>query len=272
MRVGEKSHFLLSDYLHALQAEEATSDLIASLKENMKAEMESDFTFSKERDYQNDEDFFGKFGLSEHFYGEDVDDELPLAMEKVCGNLDRFIASSWHSKVQDCFERAKLVYVESPREPDFEAMRVNISKIPALRGISVMASPDFWAIFSDTEYLVVDWKSGKEDVLQEWIPDQLKVYALKMLLKKGYTSLSGVRIEAYEVYLNTMTAYGGVLKQEDIDGVVAKIEKDTELQKNFLVDKNPMLNLPVEREIFRKTTNAKKCESCTFRGVCGKLV
>ncbi|MDR0282699.1 MAG: hypothetical protein LBI53_05410 [Candidatus Peribacteria bacterium] len=143
MRVGEKSHFLLSDYLHALQAEEATSDLIASLKENMKAEMESDFTFSKERDYQNDEDFFGKFGLSEHFYGEDVDDELPLAMEKVCGNLDRFIASSWHSKVQDCFERAKLVYVESPREPDFEAMRVNISKIPALRGISVMASPDF---------------------------------------------------------------------------------------------------------------------------------
>ncbi len=92
-----------------------------------------------------------------------------------------------------------------------------------------------------------------------------------MLLKKGYTSLSGVRIEAYEVYLNTMTAYGGVLKQEDIDGVVAKIAKDTELQKDFLVDKDPMLNLPVERGIFRKTTNAKKCESCTFRGVCGKL-
>jgi hypothetical protein len=108
-------------------------------------------------------------------------------------------------------------------------------------------------------------------VLQVGISDQLKLYALKMLLKKGYASLNGIRIEAHEVYLNTMTAYGGVLKQEDIDNIVEKIEKDVELQKDFLVDKNPILNFPIEREMFRKTANAKKCETCAFRSVCEKL-
>ena len=35
--------------------------------------MKADFDYSKERDYEDREDFFGKFGLSEHFYGEDAD-------------------------------------------------------------------------------------------------------------------------------------------------------------------------------------------------------
>ena len=71
--------------------------------------------------------------------------------------------------------------------------------------------------------MIIDWKSGKEDFLNEGISDQLKVYALKMLLKKGITSLDGVRIEAYEVYLGSMNAYGGVITQKDIDDIIAKI-------------------------------------------------
>jgi hypothetical protein len=44
-----------------------------------------------------------------------------------------------------------------------------------------------------------------------------------MLLKKGITSLDGVRIEAHEVYLGSMNAYGGVIMQTDIDAIIAKI-------------------------------------------------
>ena len=33
-------------------------------------------------------------------------------------------------------------------------------------------------------FLILDWKSGKEEVLDNSVSDQLKVYALKMLLKK----------------------------------------------------------------------------------------
>jgi hypothetical protein len=68
MRVGEKSHFLLSDYLHVLKKGEITEEKIEELKDNMRREMKADFDYSKERDYEDREDFFGKFGLSEHFY------------------------------------------------------------------------------------------------------------------------------------------------------------------------------------------------------------
>ena len=87
----------------------------------------------------------------------------------------------------------------------------------------MLASPDFGVTFSDTEYLILDWKSGKEDVLNEGLSDQLKVYALKMLLKKGTTSLDGMKIEAYEVYLSTMRSHGGFVTQQDIDDIIAKI-------------------------------------------------
>ena len=270
MWVWEKSHFLLSDYLHALKKWEITEEKIDELKNNMRVEMKADFDYSKERDYEDREDFFGKFWLAEHFYGEDSDDLLEPAIEKVCGNLDRFIASPRNEKVQDYFNTAKFVYVEHPRTPDFESMKVDVSKI-WLRDVSVLAWPDFGATFSDTDFLILDRKSGKEEVLDNSISDQLKLYALKMLLKKWFTSLNWIKIEAYEVYLDSMNSYWWILKQEDIDWIIEKINHDVDEQKQFLVDQNPYKNQPVDLMMFRKTTSDKKCEQCIFRNVCQKL-
>ena len=270
MRVWEKSHFLLSDYLHELKKWEVTEEKIEELKSNMKVEMAADFDYSRERDYSDREDFFGKFWLSEHFYGEDANDLLEPAIEKVCGNLDRFIASPRNQKVQDYFSSAKFVYVEHPRNPDFESMKIDVSKI-WLNDVSVLAWPDFWVVFSDTDFLILDWKSGKEELLDNSISNQLKVYALKTLLKKWLTSLDGIKFEAYEVYLDSMNSYGGIMKQEDIDWIIEKIKHDVEEQKQFLVDQNPYRNQPVDLMMFRKTTSDKKCENCTFRSVCKKL-
>jgi hypothetical protein len=69
-----------------------------------------------------------------------------------------------------------------------------------------------------------------------------------------------------------MRSYGGILTQKDIDDIIAKIWKDVEYQKQFLEEQNPIKNQPLDTVIFRKTPNLKKCESCTFRDVCGKLV
>ena len=270
MRVWEKSHFLLSDYLYALRKWEATEEKIEEIKNNMRMEMKTDFDYSRERDYSDYEDFFGKFWLSEHFYWEDADSLLEPAIEKVCWNLDRFIASSWNEKVQDYFNSAKFVYVEHPRTPDFESMKVDISKI-WLNDVSVLAWPDFWVTFSDTDFLVIDWKSGKEEVLDNSISDQLKLYALKILLKKWLTSLNWMKIEAYEVYLDSMNSYGWIMKQEDIDWIIEKIKKDVNEQEQLLVDQNPYKNQPVDLMMFRKTTSEKKCEQCIFRSVCQKL-
>ena len=270
MRVWEKSHFLLSDYLHVLKKWEATNEKIEELKDNMRMEMKVDFDYSKERDYTDHEDFFGKFWLSEHFYWEDADSLLEPAIEKVCWNLDRFITSPRNEKVQDYFNSAKFVYIEHPRTPDFESMKVDVTKI-WLNDVSVLAWPDFWATFSDTDFLILDRKSGKEEILDDSISDQLKLYALKMLLKKWLTSLNWIKIEAYEVYLDSMNSYWWIMKQEDIDSIIEKMKKDIEEQKQLLVDQNPYKNQPVDLMMFRKTASDKKCEQCIFRSVCQKL-
>lgn len=271
MWVWEKSHFLLSDYLHALKKWEITEEKVAELKDSMRAEMRADFDYSRERDYSDREDFFGKFWLAEHFYGEWGDELLEPAIEKVCWNLDRFIDSSRNQKVQDYFNTAKFVYVEHPRTPDFESMKVNVSRLPWLKDVSILAWPDFWVTFSDTDFLILDWKSGKEELLDNSVSDQLKMYALKMLLKKWLTSLDWIKIEAYEVYLDSMNAYWWILRQEDIDSIIEKVQHDVEEQKQFLVDGDPYKNQPVDLMMFRKTTSEKKCEQCPFRSVCQKL-
>ena len=47
MWVWEKSHFLLSDYLHALKKWQINEEKIEELKNNMRMEMRADFDYSK---------------------------------------------------------------------------------------------------------------------------------------------------------------------------------------------------------------------------------
>ncbi|MDR0608114.1 MAG: hypothetical protein LBG52_07440 [Candidatus Peribacteria bacterium] len=67
MRIGEKSHYFLSDYLHLLKKTIADGQIaiptanITLLKEQIKTEMENEFNQSKTRDYTNHTDFYGKF-------------------------------------------------------------------------------------------------------------------------------------------------------------------------------------------------------------------
>lgn len=190
MRMGEKTHHLLSDYLKLLKKGEITDEKTQELKQSIAAEMGEEYELSKKRDYSAGYDREQKFGLSEHFYGENpakdgagVDDAFELAIKKVRGNLDAFIASDRHEKVQYYFKNAKMVFVESPRQKDFESMKLNLRNIDGLQNINVMASPDFGVIFDDKKYLIIDWKSGQEKMDSDGASDQLKIYALKMILK-----------------------------------------------------------------------------------------
>lgn len=279
MWIGEKSHFLLSDYLHLFQNFYKERDVnpalrdeqVQKIKDKIKTEMEEEFLLSKSMDFSDYDKFFErKFWLSEHFYGENIDEKLPEAIEKVQENLDRFMQSTRNTKIQGYFEDGYQVYIESPREP-FRSMNVDVSLIPGLEDVSVLAVPDFWVIFSDQKFLILDWKSGKEDILQDQISTQLKVYALKKLLKMKKTTLDNVNVEAYEIYLNSMNAYGGKIQQEDIDFIVSKIKSDIETQKSFLQDGDAEKNLPLDPDFFHDALSEKKCETCTFREVCKKF-
>jgi len=191
-------------------------------------------------------------------------------MKKVLHNLDVFIESEWNQKVQHYFQTAKTVFVENPREKDFEGMKVNLYSIPDLKGINVMAAPDFGVVLSDNKYLIIDRKTGQEKMDTDTISEQLKIYALKLLLK-SHLDIEKTDMEVYEVYLPSLHQYGGKVEKADIDHIIEKLKEDVEYQKQFLVDGDIIKNEPLPSVDFPRTKSAKKCASCTFRKVCEDL-
>ena len=269
MWMGEKTHYLISDYFNVLiNGDDVDLDQI---KLNMGYEMRNEFELSKNKDFSvlNFEEFWG---LSEHFYWENIDDKLEEMIEKVTKNLDQLLISEWRRTVTDFIKSHHPVYIEHPRLPDFEAMKVDLWNISDLQGINIMASPDFWVVKWGNNYLILDWKTGKEPLWPNLLTDQLKVYALKTLLKaqKG-TKLWEIKILAYEVFLPSLSVYGGEVHQEDIDDILTKIKNDVNFQKKFLVNEDPFLNEPLEITSFSRTLQKQKCEKCTFRKVCQEL-
>lgn len=269
MWVGEKTHHLLSDYLNAVKYGKVEEGDIQSFKDRIVEEMRSEFETSKNRDYTSyDRD--NKFWLSEHYYGENVDDKLEEVIEKVLHNLDAFVQSDRHEKVQHYFKTAKMTYVEKPRERNFEGMKVNMRAVPGLEDLNVMAAPDFGVIFADDNCLIIDRKTWQEKINLDWSSDQLKIYALKTLLKSK-TDIEHMQIEGYEVYLPSMNKIGGKIEKSDIDDIIQKIKDDVEYQKQFLVDGDIVKNEALPHTNFSRTTSEKKCASCTFRKVCEDL-
>ncbi len=269
MRVGEKTHHLLSDYLTERKSWLVDVSRIEELKRVIVNEMKMDFDISKTRDYTT----YNKdhtFWLSEHYYGEQVDDRLDEVIAKVLHNFDVFLASEWHEKVQHYFTFAKTVFVEQPRQKNFHGMRVDLRSIPVLRDLNIMAAPDFGVVFSDDKYLIIDWKTGQEKLESDDITDQLKVYALKTLMKTK-RPLEELTIETYEVYLPSLRHVGGYITQSHIDAIIQKLEDDMNYQKQFLVDQDIVRNEPLPHTNFPRTLSEKKCATCTFRKVCEDL-
>lgn len=271
MRVGEKTHHLLSDYLKFLKKWLANQEKIDELKKDIAQIMIDEFNISKNRDYEAWYDRNQRFWLSEHYYKIDVDDRLQEAINKVTNNLDTFISSEWHDKVLRYFEIAPSTYIESPKRPDYENMRIIIDNIPELLNVCILASPDFGVIMWENKYIIIDRKSWKENLDDEWVPDQIKVYALKMLIKKGEIELKDLDIKWYEVYLPSLKEIGWDITAKDIEDIKNKIINDINFQKQFIVDWDVEKNIPLPHKNFNRTTSAKKCESCTFRKVCEDL-
>ncbi len=231
--------------------------------------MKTEFALSKARDYTS-YDREHKFGLSEHYYGENIDHKLEESIQKVLNNLNVFMESDRNEKVQHYFKNTKSVYVESPREKDFEGMKLNLSSLPTLKQVNVMAAPDFGVVFSDNKYLILDRKTGQEKMDTDGVSEQLKIYALKLILKSNI-NIENADIEVYEIYLPSLHQVGGKIEKADIDGIIKKLEEDVEFQKQFLVDSDIIKNQPLTPSHFPRTKSEKKCAICTFRYVCEKL-
>ena len=266
----EMTHKALSLYLfdfkkHILDGEEEPN--IETINEIITNQMKSTFEISKHNDYSD----FIDFWLAEHFYEEIEDNSLDTVIQKVITNLESFIASDYHKHIEEWLHKWHHIYIEDPKRPNFDMMKVDTKYIPGLENISLLAGPDFWLMFGEKNYLILDWKSGKEKMDISGITDQLRVYALKILLKQKTTELWDRTIDVYEVYLPSLHEKKWRIEQEDINAIIQKMSDDVEYQKQFVVEQDIERNEPLEHTAFTRTSNEKKCVWCTFRAVCQQL-
>lgn len=270
MWAWEMIHYLLSDYLHHLQDQTITPDKTVELKQNVIKYMDKMYKISKNKNYsQYDKD--NQFWLSEHFYQMDIDAEFQKTKDKIMKKFNDFLQSDLHDQVRQHILSDNKVFIE-PKKSDFEAMKIQITDIPELRGIIIFAQPDFGVILDKYSYIIYDRKSGKlPEYSSNNISDQLKVYSYKVARKIGLEHLEQLEIKAFEVFLQDMSTYGGNVAISEIMDVQTKILEAVREQKKYIRHENIIKNIPVEVEKFKRTDNINKCKSCTFRSVCEKL-
>ncbi len=268
MWIWEKTHNLISDYLN-LVAENNELDKEKLLSDTIST-MDQEYEFSKTREYQ-DYDKDNKFWLSEHYYNKNIDKEYQQATEKLKKQFYNFVNSKVHEEIISYMKSPNKRYIES-KEPDFEKMKVTIDNISELQWVTIWAKPDFWVIVDNKKYIIYDWKAGKVPSYKEWeIPDQLKVYAYKLLLNLWTEKIDDIQVFVWEVYLEDMSIFGWEIKMQDIIDIQDKIIEDVELQKRFIQNWDPQKNIPKATHYFERTENKKKCQTCTFWKVCTDL-
>lgn len=277
MRLGEKTHHIIADYLRLLaknassQRQEASSiwEDITNLKSSIRSSMQHQFGLAKTKNY-NEYNKEQKFGFKELCYGEALDEKLEAWIQKVWWNLDALIVSDLHDTLLHFFSNGYKHYIEA-NESDFEQMKLVLDHHPILQDVTIWAWPDFGITCPDNTYYIYDRKSWtQKDIPQDSITDQLKVYAYKLLCNTKKT-LDEVTIYTYEVYLPSMYMIGGKVQQTDIDSIKQKIVDDVHELQSMTIDGNIKNNTPKHIDTFVRTTDTSKCDTCMFKRLCAKL-
>lgn len=271
MRFWERIHDLMSDYLHLLQNDTATPENIQKIKNEMLSQMDIEYKISKNRNYETYQPNL-KFGLTEHYYQKDIDEEYNTGKDKLVESFDNFLISDFHNDIKCYFSDKSNRFFIEPKEKDFESMKIEIDNIPELIWISIYAQPDFWIITKEWEYIIYDRKSGKDpDKSSSIVSDQLHVYAYKILQKIWIEKIDTIKAKWFEFYIKSQLEFWWNISKVDLQKIEQKIIDDTAIQKQLIINWNVEENKPLPTINFPRTTDQYKCKDCTFYKVCEDL-
>lgn len=275
MWIGFLIHELIAEYLHSITshknftAEQLLEKYLILLDQTYFASKNKNYTLYNPKN---------KFGLSEHFYHQDLHEEIIQAKENFKNYFQNFLESKLHKEIiqrlEDKYEKKNPQYddyqffIESV-VPDFESMQF-FAPNPLLTGIRILAQPDFWVIKDENHYILYDWKSGKKP-LENRFTDQLKLYSYKILSKLKNIDYEKIKFHTYEVYLSDMTLIWWEITIPEIMTIEDKIVDSVMKMKEKIKNQDFWANIPIEIRYFPKTPDKNKCSHCRFRFVCEQI-
>lgn len=245
---GETVHHIIEDALKAMRsgAPIAPEAAVQRLTETMRA----DFRNSKAKKYYDEPK--KTVGLFEHEYQKPVGDEVWKKIhDEAASCLKNFYDSSFFKELAADDKRTWLV-IEDLEEFDFE-------------GAKIYVKLDFARKKGDL-IEIYDWKTGKEG--NEDATVQMGAYAIYAMKKWG-VPLSNIR-----AYLFNLSNPGAVAKEQPLNENViettrAFMRESIGGMHKLLLDKR--LNIPLPRENFKYSDNARLCDNCNFYKICEKF-
>lgn len=269
MRLGQKTHEIMSDYLRLLSQYEVQEHHIQQLIDQTAHHMRTEFETSAKKDYTK-YDKNNPHGLKEHYFHEQNTIDLDQGIQKITDNLRAFIASPLHTQIQWYFKAGHSYYIES-KERNFDIMKLYAPELTGSEDTMIRAAPDFGIVMDENNYIIYDRKTGNDsERIPGQISDQLKMYAVK-LLHKTHKNLDNITIHCYEVFLPSMQQYGGIITPQDIASITQTIQNDVQELKSLIQEGNGRKNIPLPSQSFPRTTSTAKCRECRLRKVCAKL-
>ncbi|MGL5149462.1 MAG: PD-(D/E)XK nuclease family protein [Clostridium sp.] len=186
--------------------------------------------------------------LQEYYYGEilhpDIINEIKDRVE-IC--VDNFFRSKTYNDI--FFNNGEIIENDDGNFNSFEE-----------KGVKVYALIDTLYVDNDGNFIVVDWKSGNYN---EEDKEQLLVYAI-YIMERYNVPLEKIRGRIEYLLGGECDEYEYTMEQ--VEYIRRRIEQDLNVIDAFL--ENKIMNKPQRKEIFIKTENINKCNSCKFKRLC----
>lgn len=187
--------------------------------------------------------------LQEYYYDGKLNEEDIL---EVKNRIERCTESFLNSKT---FQEILTLNQENILEIDEEKFEFIL-----VHGVKVYALIDALYIDNEGNYIIVDWKTGKESDIDR---EQILVYALYVMQKYD---VEIDKIRGRVEYLLSGENEEFTFDYEDLNHILHRIGIDLNVIDAFLLDKER--NEPKEKEFFSMCENTKKCNKCKFRKLC----
>jgi len=183
--------------------------------------------------------------LHEFYYGNGLSDAI---IKKVKDKMSRAVPNLISSQtIKELTESRKIIIAEDMDTFD-------------LFDTPIYAVPDLVFEKEDGNWVVVDWKTGKE---HDSHPSQINVYCLYLINKFGVKSGN---IKGRVEYLLTGRCVDVEITEETLRECKSDIEKSLGEMREYLED--PEINKPLSREEFPMAKHTRLCEWCNFYEIC----